>query len=492
MEINYRNKNINQAGFYAIILSITVIGYMMYLLFSLDFNGSKDYTDMIYVFSWLGVTLGIYVVYTWYKLTGSCFSLHTILMLFFFLFNYGQPLMWALGIHSPNEIGTTTLYTLGLPTSGDIVYTQALTLICILMFHCGAIFCYKPRKRLDIDNEKIIVSAKKISNAMYYTCLIVCVIVIPITMFNSIYNLIFAQIHGYSAIYYSDDKINIVIFNLIDKMFFPCLVGLLIGSNYQKKIRYFVYSVFSVYLMVNLLSGDRGSWVINLIILIWMSHTFYKRINFKKTVLYTAVAIISLHIVDAIVSVRNIGVNLENISKSLIEGESVITSAIFEMGSSMKPAMVLIKYDWDIWPYTNSYLNAVLGIVSSKVFTILGIPFSAISDWFSQEYLGISYGAGFSIVAEAVLNFGPLIAPIIMIIIGYIITSMTFITKNTTVQRSPMKIFFAISTMSIFVPVVRNHFQWILKSWFYGVFILIILMLIVKDYIERKGYSYNK
>ena len=77
------------------------------------------------------------------------------------------------------------------------------------------------------------------------------------------------------------------------------------------------------------------------------------------------------------------------------------------MGGSMAPVIVLQKYGWDIWPYYNSYMLSILTMLTTKIATILDIPFGFIGSWFSQEYLKISYGAGFSIIAEAVMNYGP-------------------------------------------------------------------------------------
>lgn len=99
--------------------------------------------------NWLGIVLGIFILVTWYKLTRTILSPYTIFMLFFFLFNYGQCLLWAFGIHDSFEIGQAPMYrNFGVANDADILKAQALTLICILMFHLGSVLCYKPRKKL--------------------------------------------------------------------------------------------------------------------------------------------------------------------------------------------------------------------------------------------------------------------------------------------------------------------------------------------------------
>lgn len=478
----------NTVILYGVIFTISIISFIAYLLFSLYFDETKEYTTIISYLSWAGILIGIYVLFSWYKLTGNLFSLYTIFILFFFLFNFGQPLMWALGIHQSDEIGQTTLYTLGRASTSSIAYTQILTLISIVMFHLGAVFCYKPRNKKNISNNLISkVNVQITTKAIFYTCFILSLFVIPISFYISVYDLIFSQSHGYSALYYDDSKVNIVAFNLLKRMFFPCLVGLLIGSNYHKGARLFVYTVFAFYLIINLLSGDRGSWVYDLVILVFMRHTFYKKIRWKQMLMGTGIGLLFLYFVNVFVELRSTtGISLKNVKESFTFNNSPIVDFIFEMGGSMRPALVLIQYDWDIWPYANSYITSFIGLLPEKVINLLGIPYVSLTSWFSQDYLGISYGAGFSIVAESLLNYGPIFAPLVMLFLGYIISSLTFLNKDSNIKEDALRIFFTVSTMSVFMSMVRGHLQHSLNVWLYSVVILFILIFFMKMYLKSK------
>lgn len=485
-------KNNNQIGLKFAVVLISILSYIAYLMILFNTNNSGDYSNYIVILSWIGIAIGVYVVISWYKLTGNLFSLYTIFMLFFFLFNYGQPLMWAFGIHQSREIGQVGLYTLGAPNSAEIISSQSIILVSIVLFHFGAIYSYKGKFKGSTTQNIAQVSNLKsqISRiAIYKTSFYLSLISIPITFYNVIYKLFISQTYGYRSFYYNDEVVtSIVAFNLIDNLFFPCLVGLLIGSNYKKNNRVFVYTIFFLYVILSILSGDRGNWVIKLIILIWMNHTYYRKINSRKFMKYILVGTLGVQILDAVVSVRNIGINLNNIIQSFSFNESAIISAIFEMGGSMRPTVVLMKYGWDIWPYGNTYVNAALGIITSRTMTIIGRPWAPLSDWFSQTYLGIPYGAGFSIVAEALINFGPLVAPLFMIVLGFMISSLTYLDRRNSISNNPMKIFFSITTMSFLVGVIRNHFLWITKSWFYGVVVFMVLIILVREYIKSKSY----
>lgn len=483
-------KTLSDASLYIIIFIASILSYFLFLIFNYYFKFSVNYELVVYMLSVLGVFVALYIVSTWYILTGNIISLYTIFMLFFFLFNYGQPIMWAFGIHQIDEIGRINLYNFEKPTSSTIVYTQVLTLVSMIMFHLGAIFCYKPKEKhnkrsINISSWNLQLNFK----SLLYTCIILSFIVIPVTFFNSISDLLYSQVHGYNALYYDDNRESIPLLSLIQYMFFPCLIGLLVGSKYNRKVKYFVYTIFTMYLIINLLSGDRGSWIIYLVILVFMSHSFHKRINWIKAIIYGVIGIIFMYIVNAIVSLRNTGIDLEGIQTALSVENNPIIRAFFEMGGSMKPALTLVQYGWDIWPYSNSYLNSIIGVFSAKIFDVFDIPFDTLSSWFSQNYLGISYGAGFSIIAESLINYGPILTPLFMIVMGYIIASLTFINKNNSLQHNPFKIFFTVSTMSAFITILRNHSHFVFKSWFFGVLVTFLLVLITKEIIKKNQYK---
>ncbi|MGP4060978.1 O-antigen polysaccharide polymerase Wzy [Halobacillus sp. H74] len=483
---NFKKNNNFEIGLITLFLSI--ISYLAYLATLAIIKVDTENGLLILTFSWFGIFLAIFIVNSWKKITGSIFTPYTIFMLFFFLFNYGQPFMWAIGIHTPKEIGQTILFPgLGVPSDGDIIKAQSLTLISILMFHLGAVLSFKKNLKLKY-NVKLVRKLYKnndttIIKTIFISALIIGIVVIPITLYYAYNDLQIASSQGYKSLYYSEFSNNeATVLGLLTRMFFPCLVGLLIGSKFNKKVRISVYIIFFIYLLLHLLAGDRGSWVYKIVILIWLSHKCYKPINFKALFKYLITSFVGLYITDAIVSMRHIG--LANLSVSdFINAfsfkNSIIISTFFEMGGSMKTTIVLQKFGWDIWPYANTYLLALMGMITNNVIYAFDIPFSLISSWFSQDYLGISWGAGFSIVAEALLNSGPFFAPFIMLILGYIISSLIYIDTKYNYLNKPLRFLFVASTLHALLPVSRNYFHLLLKDWFYGVIPFFIVIFII-------------
>ncbi|MCP8967836.1 O-antigen polysaccharide polymerase Wzy [Ectobacillus ponti] len=484
----------------AISISALFINAIAYLLYVLIFpvNSSKGLSDMVFLMSWIGIFIAIYIFRSWYKLTGTIFSLYTIFIFFYFLFNYGQCIMWALGVHIPSEIGMEPVYPgYNTPSKGNIISGQIVTCMCILMFHLGSLFCYKPRR---VRDKALEAEGHKVRNtltlkAIFNTSVIIGIFSIPIKLYDAVSSFKIATQYGYNALYYSEfaDK-GIGISTIGNMLFFSSLIGLLIGSEYNKKIRLFVYFTFGFYLLLNLLAGDRGSWVYKIVLLVWLSHVCYKPLNFRAMLKYTVLSFIGFYIIGAIVSLRKLGlsnITMDDFLKSFSFENSPIVLTIFEMGGSMRVLLMLLMYGWDVWPYTNTYLLGILGMVTNKIIYILDLPFSLVSSWFSQKYLNISWGAGFSIVAEAVLNVGPFFAPMVMMVIGYLMTSMMYLNGKADYRKNPLHFIFAVSTLHTFLPVTRGFFHLLLKDWFYGVLLYIVLVLLVRFFLVNFTKKYK-
>lgn len=488
MQSRFNNK-IKFKGIQLFTVSITISCFLLYLTafnFVVD-NPQLDYSKLIFFLSWIGVGLGAFILYSWKRKTGKVFTFYTIFMLFYFLFNFGQCLMWAMGIHMEREIGTTTLYILGQPTTSDIVKVQLLTLICILTFHCGSML--RNEKKLKYQSEYPIefsLNAKIELKALFTASILLSLIVVPINFYIQIQSLLIARSHGYSALYYGEfaNSGNTVLI-LISHMFFPCLIGMLLGSNYRKNIKIIVYLLFGTYALIGVMTGDRGEWLYKLLILLWMSNTFYKRLTVKKVVSFSCFGILALYILDVIVSLRNVGITFENIVNSFSISGNPIIEAAFQMGLSMRPTMVLLNYGWDVYPYGNTYLFSIIGSFSERIIYLLGFEYEGLSSWFSQTYLGISYGAGFSIVAEALLNFGPMIAPIFLLLLGYLFTVVT--SFNPIIYKVyPIKVFMAISTGFACMVLPRNTMQGVTKGWVYSVLTTYLVVLLFNNIYRKR------
>ncbi|WP_172460059.1 O-antigen polysaccharide polymerase Wzy [Priestia endophytica] len=452
------------------------------------YNTSFD--SLIFAFSWIGIGILVFVIITWYITTRNLFSPYIIFWVFFFIFNFGQSFMWAFGIHLPDEIGKGTISGLQPFSQSTVLKTQIYTCLCMFCFHLGALFCYKPQKRIstsDINDRNLDITY----NAMWIVgCILGAISIIP-TMYRALNFFVVASQYGYKAIYYSDHASQGGVTMILEMFFLPSLVFLLIGSKYNKKVRYVVYTIFIIYLGINLLSGDRGSWIYKLLVFIWLHSQFVKSISAKKLIKYIVIVLFFVYSLSVITAFRNIGLenlNITNVIEIMFEGESPITQAFFEMGESMSIlSALLLSSNLDAyWDYGNTYLTALLGVVSTRTLSILQVPFVLVDNWFSQDYLGISWGAGFSMIGEAYLNGGMYFAPIIMLVLGMTIGSVLYIDIKLIPKNHPIRFAFVAVSLGIVIGLSRSTVYLFFKTWFYGIAVPSILIYLLIQFHNRK------
>lgn len=381
---------------------LAIIFFAMYIMFYNDymknFIVNPEFTKVI--LSWLGIILYVYIVFSWYKLHGKIFDLYTIMITFFVLFNYGQCFLWAFGIHTDTEIGKSNLLGVGLATDKEIIISQLITLMCIYMFHIGSCFCTVKDKEFDENKEKIN------KTSIYKISRILSFLVIPATFIKLLKDILVSSQYGYGALYYGDNMNQSFIIEMLYRLFYPCLFGLLIGSGFKKSVRRFVYIIFVIFMVLSLLTGDRGAWVYSILIFAFLHNNCVKKFSVSFLVKCCILALIFLNIVTAVVAVRKTGINVESVKEAMTGDANPIILTISEMGGSMIIQTTLVKVGYDIYPYGNTYVFAILGMISDKFISFLGIPYVNVSNWFSQEYLKLNnWGTGFSIVRRSINKF---------------------------------------------------------------------------------------
>lgn len=450
------------------------------------------YQENQMILNWLGVYIFFYCNYSWHKKTRSpWFSPYFIFSLFFVLFNYGQPIMWALGIHQPWEIGTRTLYYGSgfFPSSIDVSKAQLYTCFAMVAFHFGAILFAKRNNSYTNDiipedfDESVFASLKA---SMRVLCGGILAIVGPFAVYSAVKDFIVARVYGYGALYYGDYSTQGGYGQILMYFFFPAIVGTLISNDYSKRARNISYFFFGVYAVLELLSGDRGNWLYSLIILIWL-HSFYHRISWRKYLFYGVFALLGIYMLSAITSIRDSGISitLSDILSVFNTENSPIVDAFFEMGGSMGIITFFLAKGNSIYPYANTYLTSVLGVVSSRVLSLFGLKQVLIADWFSQEYLGITWGTGFSMVGEAFINGGYLGGLVYMFLIGIIIGKILQSASDKSKICNPLKLFITTAGLNAIIGFSRGALYLTLKEFFYGTLIVVFLIKMLVRFANR-------
>lgn len=471
-------KNSNQSIIFIGIVSIFL--YIIYCILYKTICANISNSNISYILDLSGWFLYFLCLYTWYKKTKKFIDLYTIFITLYFLFNYGQCLMWGLNIHKASEIGKVLLYDKYRIYNNDIVLAQLLTLISILLFHFGALIAVNCKKK--VKNININSGEKKTKAKILITCKILLVFVIPITYYIQ-YKKMAASINsGYYSLF--TGELSFGYLSLIARLFFPCIYGLMFASDFNKKVVYKSYIIIFIYFVFSLIIGSRANIVYELLILIYLHHKYVNKINFKNFAIYSIAFIILMSAMSSIRNIRDYGITIDSFKDSFSINNNVITDSFFEMGGTMSVQTIIIQKGNNIYPYGNTYLLGLLGIVTDKTIKLFIPEYMDLSTWFSEKYLKLTYGAGFSIVGEALINFGPYIAPIIMALFGYVIVKVCNIAENDTCKKKIL----ALISFHSFVMFIRGTFGYYIKEWFFTMIILYISYFIVNMFVNyRKG-----
>lgn len=473
-------KNNGKIGIIALIL------FAVYIVLYYFFSSGEFSSSTKYILSLVGTIIYVMCMYTWYKKTNKIIDLYTIFITLFFLFNFGECFLWVFNIHMNSEIGYGEIFGFYIEEK-NIILAQLFTVVCLLLFHCGAMFYICNTKNIEKIQQNNI-NEEKFKKNMKIFCSLLLLIVVPITYYVQYKKMIISTRYGYWNLF--NDEFSLGYGSMLSRLFFPCIYALLFSSNFKKKTVSICYILIGIDFVMCLMIGSRGNIVYELMIILFLHNRYVKKITLKNAVFYIIGFFILMSIFSVIREIRDYGVNFEKISSLNFLSNNIVIKSIFEMGSSMGIQCILIQNGFYIYPYGNTYLLGLLGIVSEKSILIFNPNYIDLNTWFSFDYLKLNYGAGFTMVGEVLLNFGPYIGPIIMMCFGYLITKIiTIFNKESSCKNS----IFSLITFETFVMFIRGTFGYYIKYWFfsivafYGLFFIFSLLVNCK-----KGMKYNE
>lgn len=182
---------------------------------------------------------------------------------------------------------------------------------------------------------------------------------------------------------------------------------------------------------------------------------------------------------------RNIGLSWDVFVSELTAAENnIVVDLLTEFGHSMGICIILLKTKVT-YPYGNSFLLSIPTILSTGLYNgIFDADVVQLNTWF-PDYLGLNYGTDFSIIGEAVLNYGAYVAPIVLLVEGIIIgkISTLFYKKN----KSPLSMCLCLSVMTRIIKLPRSSVWYVLNGIVYVIIIFAFVYFVVAKYFEIRG-----
>lgn len=442
---------LNNERIILIILSIiyAIIGY----------TTNDPSMNSLMLMGWLGLIQLLYCIMSWVKKGNQFISPYIIFMLALYVFSYGQSFLWAFGLESERTL--IGFYGITIP---EVFKAQVSTLIMLAFFHIGASYWWHRNQRASFINTG---SNSNIRNLRIIGWLLFTVSIIPYVT-EIVRDLVLSLTRGYGAIY-GEGKVGFDnLSGFIADYFIPSVICLFIAYKDNRLARWFFMGIILINIVAILVIGGRSNAVILIAILLIMYNYLVKKFTKKWLILGVIGAFLFLQVLSFVASVRTEGGRTASMSEMKIENNAAV-DAVAEMGGSM---FCLIKTQ-DLVPrlydyrYGKSYIYAFTTIIPNLGFWDIhpAKKESNLSDWLTDA-LGLGYGTGFSMCAEAYANFGNL-GFIIFFFWGWFLASVFGKIEVSVRTRNYALLAFLMILFWFFLKLPRNNFINLVRPIFF-------------------------
>lgn len=433
-----------------------------------------------------GIIQLVYSVYSWARITGTVITPYVIFLISAYTFTFGQSILYVFGKVSPDRDLTDMFF------ATSIMPAQYLTLIFLNFFHIGGILSC--RRSIVVgesytfmtywekcNRQNQVIGIRKIG------ILFLCISIIPYIVERA--TLFFVVLTtGYSGIYMQEEKIGLSnIVTILSQYFIPGVLCLLLVEASKSKRKLYV-ALLAMEACFWLFTGGRSNGVIISSILLMYFHICVKPIRLKQAIIVAVAGFFFVSLLGVISETRsdsNADIT-EAVSKSF-SNSNAFYSAISEMGGSMYPMIATMELVPDKYDFKHglSYLYAASSVIPNLGFWDLhpAMKYGNMNDWL-QKAMDLSYGPGYSIVAEAYINFGNW-GFLMMLLLGYCFGLIFNIDIRD--KRNPLLLVLSFVFCFLIIKTVRNSFLATVRSIFYYIIpIYLIVVYMYKGRINRK------
>ena len=474
----------------------TIILIALALLGTLFIEGADEsgYKFYNYLFCLFGTLVFLWCLWSWYKLRKEILCPYVIFLSTAYVFMFGQSMLLALGIPINPMRDLHSRYS-----NFIMLKANVFTCLGLCAFHNGALFSAKvekcSNKCLQTSNERYKNKIKYLYKSMQVVGWLLFLISIGPTVANTVNSIRLVSSYGYRFLY-DESLIRIGVQNwskILQQFFVPSLICLFICSHNNKFIRWFVIFFSILYILSGLYLGGRGKPVVLILCLICMWHFLIKPIKGCKSLLFVISGIIFISFLSVIFKLRNVPnrtfLDYVELFLNSFGKENLFVEAISEMGGSMFPLInvMLLVPDVFSFRYGESYLYALFSLIPNLGFWDLhpSTIKANLGDWL-QDVLGIGYGPGFSMAAEAYINFGwfgIIFMTLLGCFYGWLFSLIS--RKEKPEQYNPVIFFFVFSILSMTMMTVRNSFIGTVRAFIYYTIPVCVLCLMIAEYLGR-------
>jgi len=441
----------------------SLMNVFMFML--LVFN--QDKFDLITYLAFFQLLISVLLIA---YINKKLFTIAALFLILSFLFHFGQSIIISFGfndVYAHRNVLSETSYEL-------YIKSEIFTFISHFFLTIGMV--YAPnfyQKTLSNEHEEDIMLRK----LKIISLTVICISIIPL-IYLDILKLLAVRTSGYLSTYSTYSSGINKYLGLIAQFCRPAITMFLISIKKENKKNKIIFILSSIYYIVMMLSGDRGTNMIYLLANIFVYYKIIKQVK-VRTIIYASIAgYILLGFISSINILRSSAdMSFEAfISYFAIRSkDGIIYSTLREFGGTIKTLCYAIQF---IPSYTNynyglTYIFSWLiisPVLPEKIINLFNTNFTFVNA-FPESY---QYSLGGSYLGELFFNFG-WIGSFFAIFIGAFVGFINNLIENS-IKKNNWLIF---SICMILFPNlllwIRGYFvELIFKVFWLGFFTLIM------------------
>lgn len=472
--------------FNAIIVILVALAVEIILTISF-LNGTVETDSALRSISLVSTVIVLVEIIIWKRLSGELLSPYIVFFITLYIFCCGQSLGWISGANMGiRDLWNRTTYG----TNHQILLKgMCYSMIGITSFFLGSVVQTK------LDSNKAVQGKfeyKHVTQAYRAIGKLMLIICVPAFLASTVQNVYAVATSGYLAYYSvaSGRSTFMSIMSILSDYYQPCLMVLLIGYKDDNNKRKLILAAMLLDVLATLYVGGRSGAFMSILGILVAYHYFIHKFKWKELLIIALLGYLAMAISNGISLNRtNAGRSIIDIFAGIFSATNVVNEFIGELGwnlSSICWTMNLVPSSYP-YRYGMSYLVSILTFIPSSFFQN-GHPivkWANLGDWL-QASLGQTSGPGYTMIAEAYINFG-WYGFVALFIEGIIISKLIASVSRRNIENNMFDATFQIIIiMTIMKSLVRASLSASMRTI---LFVILPLYLILKNSIKKTTSS---
>lgn len=425
-------------------------------------------------------------IYSSVKTGQRVLSPYVIFLIVLYTFTFGQSLLYVFDIKIKREM----IGFLGI-TLDEAFVAQYITMLFLGAFHIGYLLNnQKVKDKGILPDSEFLYEKKRIRILGWFLSVVTVYPYYKVLITKAVISMTM----GYGALFKQETAIGLNNWmDLLGDYFIPGLICLFIGYKDNYRVRMGLILVMLANVGIIFLTGGRTEGVIIITLILILQNYLVKAFTKKDWIWISGVVVVLMVAIAVVGSNRAEGFRTVEGTFTSKSDEDVtsngVVDAIAEMGNSMftlvKTKEILDKKGG--YRYGSTYLYATTSVIPNLGFWDIhpAVEKANMGNWLTDE-LRLWYGTGFSMVAEAYVNFGELGA-FMMMFLGYVFSKIFGMLGPEIKRRNLAMIALVLVFYWFSLKIPRNSFISVIRAVCY---FALPICWIIRGYIfsRRKQY----